>query len=297
MAPKAGAGQVWKGDAEGPTSSTTLASSADVVAAVLGGPAFASNRLGAQRAHTAAADLSADLEPRDIVAGHSALGALRPTDDEDTEDSVADISAPFNLRHLAHVEADASAACGFRGLPAGWMLQLMLSVCLASLVRTIMFLVPLAAAAALDSFCDVAVPVLASSLEHGHEAVAMPAVMNEAKKSCTTTIIKFMLVQAASMLCLFASRARQFTSSPRTPDDMTISPPSDFRHILHVGAGDARGIAALQQMVATNEMVSSPFNLLHTVHIDSRLCVFQSTCKTAQHVAATKQKPLSRRPD
>jgi hypothetical protein len=44
-------------------------------------------------------------------------------------------------------------------------------------------------------------------------------------------------------------------------------------------------------------MVSSPFNLLHTVHIDSRLCVFQSTCKTAQHVAATKQKPLSRRPD
>ncbi len=97
-----------------------------------------------------------------------------------------------------------------------------------------MFLVPLAAAAALDSFCDVAVPVLASSLEHGHEAVAMPAVMNEAKKSCTSTIIKFMLVQAASMLCLFAGRARQFTFSPRTPDDMTISPPSDFRHILHV---------------------------------------------------------------
>jgi hypothetical protein len=294
MAQKAGAGQVWKGGAEGPTSSTTLASSADVVAAVLGGPAFASNRLGAQRAHTAAADLS---EPRDIVAGHSALGALRPTDDDDTEGSVADISAPFNLRHLAHVEADASAACGFRGMPAGWMRQLMLSVCLASLVRTIMFLVPLAAAAALDSFCDVAVPVLASSLEHGHEAVAMPAVMNEAKKSCTSTIIKFMLVQAASMLCLFAGRARQFTFSPRTPDDMTISPPSDFRHILHVGAGDARGIAALQQMVAMNEMVSSPFNLLHTVHIDSRLCVFQSTCKTAQHVAATKQKPLSRRPD
>ena len=295
MAPKAGAGQLWKGGAEGPTSSTTLASSADVVAAVLGGPAFASNRLGAQRTHTAAADLCADLEPLDLVAGHSDLGALRSTDDEDTEDSVVGISAPFNLRHLAHVEADESAACGFRGLPAGWMRHLMLSVCLASLVRTIMFLVPLAAAAALDSFCDVAVPVLASSLEHGHEPVGMPAVMNEAKKSCINNIIKFMLVQAASVLCLLASRTRQ-ACAPRTPDDMTISLPSDVRHILHVGAGDARGIAALQQMVAMNEMVSSPFNLLHTVHIDSRLCVFQSSCKTAQHVA-TKQKPLSRRPD
>ena len=230
MAPTAGT--QWKGGAEGLTSSTTLASSADVVAAVLGGPAFARNRLVSH--HAAAAVLSSDLEPLDVVAGHSALGALRPSEDEDTEVSVADISAPFNVRHLAHVEADASSACGFRGLPAGWMRHLMLSVCLASLVRTIMFLVPLAAAAALDSFCDVAVPVLASSLEHGHEAVAMPAVMNEAKKSCTSTIIKFMLVQAASMLCLFAGRARQFTFSPRTPDDMTISPPSDFRHILHV---------------------------------------------------------------
>jgi len=117
---------------------------------------------------------------------------------------------------------------------------------------------------------------LASSLGHGHEAVAMPAIMNEAKKSYTNTIIKFMLVQAASGLCLLASRARQVACAPRTPDDMmTISPPSDFRHILHVGAGDARGITALQQMVAMNEMVSSSFNLLHTVQIDSRLCVSQ----------------------
>lgn len=140
--------------------------------AVLGGPAFARNRFGSHRAHTAAADLSADL---DLVAGHYALlrvpvenlgwtgsnnnftgprhypdamttiqpggetstksyylekiiGALRSSEDEDTEDSVADISAPFNLQHLAHVEADASSACGFRGLPACCMRHLMLSV-------------------------------------------------------------------------------------------------------------------------------------------------------------------------
>ena len=104
------AGTQWKGGTEGLKSSTTLASSADVVAAVLGGPAFARNRLVSHHAHTAANVLSSDLEPLDVVAGHSALGALRPTEDEDTEDSVVDISAQFNVRHLAHVEADASSA-------------------------------------------------------------------------------------------------------------------------------------------------------------------------------------------
>jgi hypothetical protein len=133
------AGTQWKGGTKGLTSSTTLASSADVVAAVLGGPAFARNRLVSHHAHTAANVLSSNLEPLDVVAGHSALGALRPTEDEDTEDSVVDISAQFNVRHLAHVETDASSACSFRCLPAGWMRHLMLSVCLASLVRTIMF--------------------------------------------------------------------------------------------------------------------------------------------------------------
>jgi len=73
------AGTQWKGGTEGLTSSTTLASSADVVAAVLGGPAFARNRLVSHHAHTAANVLSSDLEPLDVVAGHSALGALRPT--------------------------------------------------------------------------------------------------------------------------------------------------------------------------------------------------------------------------
>ena len=102
------AGTQWKGGTEGLKSSTTLASSADVVAAVLGGPAFARNRLVSN--HAAAAVLSSDLEPLDVVAGHSALGALRPTEDEDTEDSVVDISAQFNVRHLTHVEADASSA-------------------------------------------------------------------------------------------------------------------------------------------------------------------------------------------
>jgi hypothetical protein len=75
LRPRQARDRCGNGCAEGPTSSTTLASSADVVAAVLGGPAFASNRLGAQRAHTAAADLSADLEPRDIVT-QPLLGAL-----------------------------------------------------------------------------------------------------------------------------------------------------------------------------------------------------------------------------
>jgi hypothetical protein len=59
---------------ESTTSSTKLASSADDVAAVLGGPAIASNRLGAHRAHTAATDMCADLEPldRDVCGKHTA---------------------------------------------------------------------------------------------------------------------------------------------------------------------------------------------------------------------------------
>jgi hypothetical protein len=72
---------------ESTTSSTKLASSADDVAAVLGGPAIASNRLGAHCAHTAATDMCADLEPldRDVCGKHTAeactLSAYVPSAD------------------------------------------------------------------------------------------------------------------------------------------------------------------------------------------------------------------------
>ena len=67
---------------ESTTSSTTLASSANDVAVVLGGPACASNRLGAHRAHTAATDMCADQEPldRDVGGKHTAGACTRASD-------------------------------------------------------------------------------------------------------------------------------------------------------------------------------------------------------------------------
>ena len=197
-------------------------------------------------------------------------------------DSVT-ISAPFNFRHLAHVEADAGAACGFRGLPPGWLWQLLPSLCLAYLVRAAGVLAPLVAAACLDSFCDVAVPVLASSIEHGPPTRA--AVVHEAKKSAATTAIKFVLIQAVSLLgcpTRLASMAGRVVSSVAWSQgsrtlDVSISPPSNFHHALHVGSGDAAGIQALLQMAEKREQISSPFNFLHTVHMDTSFRVTHHT--------------------